>query len=79
MDNPVHIHDLHATILKLLGLDHTKLTFLFQGRQQRLTDEGGDEEFAGTVDELSNIFSSAGRSPLTSAGQKGARFYNKSN
>jgi uncharacterized protein (DUF1501 family) len=41
----IHINDLHATILKLLGLDHEKLTFLFQGRQQRLTDIGGDQEF----------------------------------
>jgi uncharacterized protein (DUF1501 family) len=42
----VHVNDLHATILKLLGLDHRKLTFLFEGRQQRLTDVGGDHEFA---------------------------------
>jgi uncharacterized protein (DUF1501 family) len=42
----VHINDLHATILKLLGLDHRRLTFLFQGRDQRLTDVGGDGEFA---------------------------------
>jgi uncharacterized protein (DUF1501 family) len=42
----IHINDLHATILKLLGLDHEKLTFLFQGRQQRLTDVGGDNEFS---------------------------------
>jgi uncharacterized protein (DUF1501 family) len=42
----IHINDLHATILKLLGLDHEKLTFLFQGRQQRLTDVGGSGEFA---------------------------------
>jgi uncharacterized protein (DUF1501 family) len=42
----VHVNDLHATILKLLGLDHRKLTFLFQGRDQRLTDVGGDREFA---------------------------------
>jgi uncharacterized protein (DUF1501 family) len=42
----VHINDLHATVLKLLGLDHQKLTFLFQGRQQRLTDVGGDNEFS---------------------------------
>jgi uncharacterized protein (DUF1501 family) len=42
----VHINDLHATILKLLGLDHRKLTFLFQGRDQRLTDVGGNREFA---------------------------------
>ena len=37
----VHIHDLQATILHLLGLDHTKLTFRFQGRDFRLTDVGG--------------------------------------
>jgi hypothetical protein len=42
----VHVNDLHATILKLLGLDHRKLTFLFEGRDQRLTDVGGDREFA---------------------------------
>jgi uncharacterized protein (DUF1501 family) len=42
----VHINDLHATILRLLGLDHRKLTFRFQGRDQRLTDVGGDGEFA---------------------------------
>jgi uncharacterized protein (DUF1501 family) len=42
----VHVNDLHATILKLLGLDHRKLTFLFQGRDQRLTDVGGDREFS---------------------------------
>jgi uncharacterized protein (DUF1501 family) len=41
----VHINDLHATILRLLGLDHRKLTFLFEGREQRLTDVGGDDEF----------------------------------
>ncbi len=37
----VHIHDLQATILHLLGLDHTRLTFRFQGRDFRLTDVGG--------------------------------------
>jgi uncharacterized protein (DUF1501 family) len=42
----IHVNDLHATILKLLSLDHRKLTFLFQGREQRLTDVGGDREFA---------------------------------
>jgi hypothetical protein len=41
----IHINDLHATILRLFGLDHTQLTYLFQGRQQRLTDVGGDREF----------------------------------
>jgi hypothetical protein len=37
----VHVHDLHATILHLLGFDHTKLTFRFQGRDFRLTDVEG--------------------------------------
>jgi hypothetical protein len=46
VDNRIHINDLHATILKLLGLDHEKLTYLFQGRQERLTDVGGQREFA---------------------------------
>ena len=39
--NPVHIHDLHATMLHLLGIDHTKLTYPFQGRNFRLTDVAG--------------------------------------
>jgi hypothetical protein len=38
----VHVHDLHATILHLLGFDHTKLTFKFQGRNFRLTDVEGN-------------------------------------
>jgi uncharacterized protein (DUF1501 family) len=46
VDERVHVNDLHATILKLLGLDHRKLTFLFQGRDQRLTDVGGDHDIA---------------------------------
>jgi uncharacterized protein (DUF1501 family) len=46
VEDRVHINDLHATVLKLLGLDHQKLTFLFQGRAQRLTDVGGEREFA---------------------------------
>lgn len=40
-ENPVHVHDLHATILHQLGLDHTKLIFLHSGRDFRLTDVGG--------------------------------------
>jgi hypothetical protein len=39
--DPVDVHDLHATILKLLGVDHTKLTYKFQGRHFRLTDVHG--------------------------------------
>ncbi len=38
VENPVHAHDLHATILHCLGIDHTRLTFKYQGRQYRLTD-----------------------------------------
>ena len=39
--DPVHVHDLHATMLHLLGIDHTKLTFSYQGRDFRLTDVHG--------------------------------------
>jgi hypothetical protein len=39
--DPVHVHDLHATILHLLGIDHTRLTIKFQGRHHRLTDVHG--------------------------------------
>jgi hypothetical protein len=38
----VHVHDLHATILHLLGFYHTKLTYRFQGRDFRLTDVYGE-------------------------------------
>jgi Protein of unknown function (DUF1501) len=40
--DPVHVHDLHATILHCLGIDHTQLTFKFQGRHHRLTDVHGE-------------------------------------
>ncbi|HEX6985733.1 MAG TPA: DUF1501 domain-containing protein [Planctomycetaceae bacterium] len=40
-ENPVHVHDLQATILHLLGFDHERLTFRFQGRDYRLTDVHG--------------------------------------
>ncbi len=49
VEDRVHVNDLHATILKLLGLDHRELTYLFQGRDQRLTDVGGDHEFAARL------------------------------
>ena len=39
--DPVHVHDLHATILHCLGIDHTQLTFKYQGRHFRLTDVHG--------------------------------------
>jgi arylsulfatase A-like enzyme len=40
-ENPVHVHDVQATILHLLGMDHTRLTYRFQGRDYRLTDVHG--------------------------------------
>ncbi|MDX1980108.1 MAG: DUF1501 domain-containing protein [Bryobacteraceae bacterium] len=42
VEDRVHVHDLHATILHQLGMDHTKLTFRFQGRDFRLTDVAGN-------------------------------------
>ncbi|HSH95367.1 MAG TPA: DUF1501 domain-containing protein, partial [Roseimicrobium sp.] len=41
VENKVHIHDLHATLLWLLGFDHEKLTYRFAGRDFRLTDVEG--------------------------------------
>src|SRR4051812_40577786 len=41
VDKPVHVHDLHATILSLLGFDHQKLTYRYNGRDFRLTDVAG--------------------------------------
>jgi hypothetical protein len=41
-ENPVHVHDLHATILHQLGLDHEKLTYRYSGRDFRLTDIHGE-------------------------------------
>ncbi len=41
-EDPVHVHDLQATILHLMGLEHTRLTYRFQGRDYRLTDVHGE-------------------------------------
>jgi hypothetical protein len=41
ISDPVHVHDLHATMLQRLGIDHTRLTYRFQGRDHRLTDVAG--------------------------------------
>jgi hypothetical protein len=41
VENKVHVHDLQATIMHLLGFDHERLTFRFQGRDYRLTDVHG--------------------------------------
>ncbi len=40
-ENPVHVHDFQATLLHQLGMDHTQLTYRFQGRNFRLTDVHG--------------------------------------
>lgn len=42
VEDPVHVHDLHATLLHLMGVDHTQLTYPFQGRNFRLTDVSGN-------------------------------------
>jgi hypothetical protein len=41
VERPVHVHDFHATLLHLLGIDHERLTYLYQGRRFRLTDVHG--------------------------------------
>jgi hypothetical protein len=41
VEQPVHVHDFHATLLHLLGIDHERLTYLYQGRRFRLTDVSG--------------------------------------
>ncbi len=40
--DPVHVHDFHATMMRLLGIDHLRLTFKYQGRRFRLTDIHGN-------------------------------------
>ncbi|HEX9000887.1 MAG TPA: DUF1501 domain-containing protein, partial [Blastocatellia bacterium] len=42
VEDPVEVHDLHATVLHLMGIEHTKLTYRFQGRDFRLTDVHGN-------------------------------------
>ena len=49
VDFPVHVHDLHATIMALMGLDHEKLMFHFQGRDFRLTDVGGKTDLVARL------------------------------
>jgi hypothetical protein len=44
-ESPVNAHDVNATILRLLGVNHTRLTYFYQGRDQRLTDVHGEHEF----------------------------------
>ena len=45
VEYPVQAHDANATILRLLGMDHERLTYFYQGRDQRLTDVHGENEF----------------------------------
>ena len=40
-EDPIHIHDLNATLLHCLGIEHTRLTYKYQGRHHRLTDVHG--------------------------------------
>jgi arylsulfatase A-like enzyme len=42
VNKPVHVHDLHATVLHLLGMDHTKIIYRCSGRDFRLTDVSGE-------------------------------------
>ena len=42
VEDAVHVNDFHATLLHLLGIDHERLTFKFQGRKYRLTDVAGN-------------------------------------
>ena len=59
--DPVHVHDLHATILHCLGIDHTKLTYQFQGRDFRLTDVHGERgEAAPGLTPVASIFRFSG-------------------
>ena len=49
VESPVHVHDLHATMLSLMGLDHEKLTYHFQGRDFRLTDVAGKTDLVSRL------------------------------
>jgi hypothetical protein len=46
VENKVEVHDLHATMLHLLGIDHKRLTFRYGGRDMRLTDVHGEVQTA---------------------------------
>jgi hypothetical protein len=49
VEDKVHVHDFHATILGLLGIDHEQLTYFFQGRDFRLTDVGGQNHLTNRL------------------------------
>ena len=48
-ESPFNVHDVNATILRLIGLDHTRLTYLYQSRDMRLTDVHGEHEFTNKL------------------------------
>ena len=49
LESPFNVHDVNATILRLIGLDHTKLTYPYQSRDMRLTDVHGEHEFTAKL------------------------------
>lgn len=49
VEDKVHVNDLHATMLGLMGIDHERLTYLFEGRERRLTDVGGQNNLAARL------------------------------
>ena len=49
VEDKVHVNDLHATMLGLMGIDHEELTYLFEGRYRRLTDVGGQNNLAARL------------------------------
>jgi hypothetical protein len=57
VENPVHIHDLNATILRCLGIDHRRLSFKFQGLDMRLTGVGNTVRSRGSWPERRERFS----------------------
>ena len=48
-ESPFNVHDVNATILRLIGMDHTRLTYLYQSRDMRLTDVHGENEFTNKL------------------------------
>jgi hypothetical protein len=49
VEDKVHVNDLHATMLGLLGIDHAELSYYFEGRDHRLTDVGGMNNLAARL------------------------------
>jgi hypothetical protein len=70
VENKVHVHDLHATILHLLGLDHEKLTYRYAGRDFRLTEVYGNVVLRRGVKLAALMFRSRGREKCGPAPKK---------